>query len=149
SAAASSVWAHGIPRGKPAVVTLEHALTDPPRLIGLASADHPGIAANSAAFTKSGMKRLETVEMDSLLERLESQGFLHDAAPIDALAPLKPAVELRRLAICIDGVTCALTIPRHPPVELAARFNELSHSVMQVFNVTVDLHQDPSIHDPD
>jgi len=86
-------WSGGIPRGKAAVVTLEHALTDPPRLIGMVNETHPGLQANVSSGEKSelrrsGIKSVPDTSMDALLERLQSQGFLDWSTPIEQVTPL-------------------------------------------------------------
>src|SRR5215475_14405389 len=63
-------------RGRSTVVMLENARYDPPRSIGLVSADHPGVQHADTALRRSGFKRADREAIDALLDRLEEQGLL-------------------------------------------------------------------------
>src|SRR5262245_31243955 len=84
-------------RGRATVVTLENARYDPPRSIGLVSADHPGVQHADAALRRSGFKRADREAIDALLDRLEEQGLLSCGVVVASLAPLDPRTQLSRL----------------------------------------------------
>jgi hypothetical protein len=128
-----------LPRGHPAVVSLENARFRPPRVIALVSSDHPGVARDDAALRRAGFKKCDSQAMDALLDRLDAQGFLQGAMPVPRLAPLDASLQLSRLTVTVDDRVLQYLVPRHPPADIAARFNAMAHSVSELFNAVVDL----------
>lgn len=126
-------------RGRATVVTLENARYDPPRSLGLVSADHPGVQQADVALRRSGFKRADRAAIDALLDRLEEQGLLECGAVVESLAPLDPRRQLSRLTVTVDRQIVAFTVPRRPQKELADRFNAMAHSITELFNHVVDL----------
>jgi hypothetical protein len=126
-------------RGRATVVTLENARYDPPRSIGLVSANHPGAQHEDADLRRSGFKRADVGVMDALLDHLEEQGLLQCAVRVEAVRPLDPGTQLARLTVTVDRQIIDFTVPRRPPKELADRYTQMARAVSEVFNVIVDL----------
>jgi hypothetical protein len=139
AAACASESGISLAHGRATVVTLENARYDPPRSIGLVSADHPGVQHADAALRRSGFKRADREAMDALLDRLEEQGLLSCGVVVESLPPLDPRTQLSRLTVTIDRQIVAFTVPRRPTREAAERFNEMAHSISELFNHVVDL----------
>jgi hypothetical protein len=144
-AGVSNGGALSLPRGRATVVTLENARYDPPRSIGLVSANHPGVQRADADLRRSGFKRAENGAIDALLDRLEEQGFLQSGVVVQGVRPLDPRTQLARLTVTIDRQIVDFTVPRHPAKEVADRYTEMAHSVSELFNHVVDLR--PSTQD--
>lgn len=131
-----------------AVVTVENLSYDPPRVLGLVSADHPAASADEAMLRGSGIKRVPPERMERLLEVLEDEGFAGLSAPLAEFAPVDPAVVLRRLTVSIGDQRRAFTLPRRPSVAAAERFNRQALAVQAMFNETVDFRQEVGSRDP-
>jgi hypothetical protein len=142
-------WSTGIPRGAPAVVTIENLAYDPPRVLGLVSDDHPAARSNDVAIRKSGIKRLPPDRMSRLLDVLQEEGFVASSAPIDEFRRCDPKVVLRRLTIAVGDERRAFTLPRHPSPDAADRFNRQAHAFQAMFNEIVDFRQEAGSRDPD
>jgi len=126
-------------RGRATVVTLENANYDPPKSIGLVSANHPGVQRADAELRRSGFKKAETAAMDALLDRLEEQGFLEGGVVVQSVAPLDPRTQISRLTVTIDRQIVDFTVPRHPSAQVADRYTKMARSVAELFNHIVDL----------
>lgn len=127
------------PRGHAAVVTIENARYDPPRTLGLVSANHPGVQGADAELRRSGFKRVEVDDMDKLLERLDDLGFLDASTRATSVHPLDPRTQLSRITVTVDNAILELIIPRRPTKEAADRFTALARSITELFNAILDL----------
>jgi hypothetical protein len=131
-----------------AVVTVENLSHDPPRVLGLVSADHPAAGADEAMLRGSGIKRIPPERMERLLEVLEDEGFAGFSAPLAEFAPVDSALVLRRLTVSIGDQRRAFTLPRRPSAASAERFNRQALAVQAMFNETVDFRQEVGSRDP-